>query len=67
MMLAWLIVTVLLCALAFSYGYLRGLENLSSFESWGVGFDDGWKAAKEFFELVGIPVDLEEADELEEN
>ena len=46
--IAWICgVGIPAAALLFLFGYLKGLDDASAIDNWGVGFDDGWKAYKE--------------------
>ena len=31
-----------LLPIAFSFGYIRGYEDIRSIRNWGIGFDEGW-------------------------
>ena len=45
-----IVICAIICAAAFMFGYVRGLEDLSKIANWGIGFDDGVKAAMELME-----------------
>lgn len=38
--------------LIFFLGWLAGFNESSNISGWGVGYDDGWKAHKEFTEEI---------------
>lgn len=40
-------ICTIICAAAFMFGYVCGLEDLSKIANWGIGFDDGVKTAME--------------------
>ena len=46
-------ICAIICAAAFMFGYVCGLEDLSKIANWGIGFDDGVKAAMELMEEKG--------------
>ena len=49
----WIIgVGLPVAALIFLFGWLVGFNNSCQITNWGTGFDDGWKAHKEFTEEI---------------
>ena len=43
-----IVLCIIFCVIAFLLGWMRGFTELNTIENWGIGFDDGWKAHKEF-------------------
>ena len=58
--LLWGGMTFLLVVLAFCCGYTRGIDELSSYRGWGIGFDEGWKAGAAYARGEDAQQDSEE-------
>lgn len=43
-----IVAIVFVCVLSFMYGYSLGLNDQQTIENWGIGFDQGFAAGKEF-------------------
>ena len=45
-----IVAIVFVSSVSFMFGYIRGMDELQTITNWGIGFDEGFVAGKEFAE-----------------